>query len=203
MKEIQYAYRMTHIDNIENILNVGLVLPTSEKANPQYVPIGDVTAIDTRRHSILPNGRSIGDYIPFYFGPRTPMLYVIQHGYNNVTQRKAEEIVYCVISIDDIVRNNVPCIFTDGHALTKITTIYPGHLLKDVNKYVKYCDVYAKQWIDEPDAKRLKEAELLIESDMSPTYIRYFLVYNESARQKLLSLNIDEMKIRIAPHFYF
>lgn len=200
---IEYAYRMTHIDNIEDILNVGIVRSSSPKLNRSFVPIGDATAIETRKHKILSDGSNIGDYIPFYLGPRTPMLYVIQHGYNNVIRREAEEIVYCVICIRDIIDASIPCIFTDGHALNKITKIYPGDLLPDINKYVNYEDVYARVWNETPDAKRLKEAELLIKTDLEPHFIRYFIVYSESAKQRLLSIGVKEDMVRIAQHFYF
>lgn len=200
---IEYAYRMTHIDNIEDILNVGLVRSSSPKANPSYVSIGDKTAIETRKHRVLADGSNIGEYIPFYFGPRTPMLYVIQNGYNNVQRRSAEEIVYCVIAIRDILETDIPCIFTDGHALNKISKIYPKKFLSEIDKYVNFKDVYIRDWNDAPDAKRLKEAELLIKADLDAHFIRYFLVYNEEAKQKLLSLRILDSMIRIVPQFYF
>ena len=40
--KLVYAHRLTHIDNIPDILNVGFVHPSSEKANPNYVSIGDI-----------------------------------------------------------------------------------------------------------------------------------------------------------------
>lgn len=194
---------MTHIDNISDIINVGIVLSTSPKANPNYIPIGDLTAIQTRNNKKLPDGSLIGDYIPFYFGPRSPMLYVIQHGYNNVKKLDAEDIVYCVVFIQDIIDFKIRCVFTDGHALNKITNIYTCEQLGDIDRYVSYDMVYAKKWTDEPDLKRKKEAELLIKEDIPPELIKFFLVFNESAFNKLLSLGIERSKIRITPSFYF
>lgn len=194
---------MTHIANIADIIQVGIVHPNSSKSNPSYVPIGDPTAIETRSLRKLSNGETIGDYIPFYLGPRTPMLYVIQHGYNNVKRQHPKDIVYCVISLEDLINDNVYCLFTDGHALNKITKTYEGNLLKDIDKFVKYEDVYADFWNDSPDLKRRKEAELLLRDDLPVHYIKYYLVYNEDARSKLLSLDVDETKIKVTPKFYF
>ena len=194
---------MTHIDNISDIIKVGIVLSSSPKANPLYIPIGDDTAIQTRNKKKLPDGSLIGDYIPFYLGPRSPMLYVIQHGYNNVKKLNAEDIVYCVVFIQDIIEYNIKCVFTDGHALNKITNIYSGDLLNDIDHYVSYDMVYAKNWTEEPDLKRKKEAELLIKEDIPPELIKFFLVFNEKAFNHLLSLGLDSSKIRITPSFYF
>lgn len=203
---IRYAYRMTHIANVENILQVGIVSANSALANPNYVPIGDMTAIDTRKHKTLSDGSQIGDYIPFYLGPRTPMLYVIQNGYNNVPKRNVEEIVYCVIEISDIIRDNIKCVFTDGHVLNRITKTYSGELLGQIDNYVRYEDVYAMNWTDSPDAKRKKEAELLLKNDLPLQYIKYFLVYNENAKKRLIEIGLEEERIKIPQKinlFYF
>ena len=76
-----YLFRMTHIQNIPHILQYGITHLTSPNANVNYVPIGDGSLINTRSSFILNNGKQLGDYIPFYFGVLTPMLYVIQKGF--------------------------------------------------------------------------------------------------------------------------
>lgn len=197
MDRIRFAYRMTHIDNIQNIMQEGIVLATSLNANPNFVSIGDITAIETRKEKKLSDGSKIGDYIPFYFGPRTPMLYVIQKGFNGVKKRRAEEIVYCVIDIDDIVRDGLDCVFTDGHALDNFTTVYPGDRLCEVNSILDYDILYARQWGDLDDVRRRKQAELLLKNDLPSQYLKFFLVYNEWARQKLISDGIPEKMIVI------
>ena len=93
-----YLYRMTYIGNIPHVLSNGIVHKTSPLANPNYIAIGDVSLIDYRSNkSVNIDGHNIilGDYIPFYFGVRMPMLYVIQHGGNFVEQaRPPQEIIY-------------------------------------------------------------------------------------------------------------
>lgn len=202
-KRIRFAYRMTHIDNIQDILNVGIVLPGSPHANPNFVPIGDPTAIETRNRKYLNDASCIGDYIPFYLGPRTPMLYVIQHGYNSVKRYAPSEIVYCVIDIEDIIKDNVDCVFTDGHALSLITRVFPREFLSDIDQYVSYQDVYTRNWLEAPDLKRRKEAELLIKQDLPVGYIKYYVVYDELAKNRLVSFGIDEAIVKIFKPFYF
>ncbi|MBR1835338.1 MAG: DUF4433 domain-containing protein [Bacteroidales bacterium] len=206
MTQIRFAYRMTHIDNIKNIMQVGIVTASSPNANPDFVQIGDVTAIETRKKKRLKDGSDLGDYVPFYFGPRTPMLYVIQKGYNGVQKRKAEEIVYCVIDINDLVRDGVECVFTDGHALDNFTIEYPGTRLCEVNSLLDYNILYAKQWGDLDDVRRRKQAELLLKKALPVQYLKYFLVYNDWARRKLLEDGVP-VKMVIIPQnldlFYY
>ena len=126
------------------------------------------------------------------------MLYVIQNGYNGVEKRNAEEIVYCVIDIFDIVRDGVDCVFTDGHALDKFTMTYSSDRLKDIDQLLSYDILYAKQWNDElDDVKRRKQAELLLKNDLPVHYIKYYLVYNENARQELINDGVEERMVVI------
>jgi len=60
-----YLFRMTHIENIQHILQNGITHSTSVKANPNFVPIGDGSLITTRNNFLLNNGRRLGEYIPF------------------------------------------------------------------------------------------------------------------------------------------
>ncbi|MBO4784891.1 MAG: DUF4433 domain-containing protein [Lachnospiraceae bacterium] len=204
VKQIKYAFRMTHIDNMPHIVRCGLVRASSPLRDENYVSIGDNQVINRRNESPV-NGYHLNDYIPFYFGPRSPMLYVIQHGYNGVCRVEPENIVYCVVGIDDLISNNVDCIFTDGHALSRLTTYYEKTRLPSINEIVKSDDVYSSLWNleSDPDLKRRKEAELLIKEDLSPQYVRGYAVYNEIAKQRLVDMGVALEKISIKPNYYF
>lgn len=116
--EKTYLYRITHIDNIPHIIQHGMTHSASPAANPNYRGIGDSTLIETRKKTRLSNGKTLGDYIPFYLGYRMPMLYVIHYNYNQVHDTKQKDIIYCVSSVQKIIDLGVPFIFTDGHAVS-------------------------------------------------------------------------------------
>lgn len=185
--QLKYAFRLTHIDNIQYIMSKGLVRAFSPLRDENYVSIGDVQVIQVRKDRTY-QGYQLSDFMPFYFGPRSPMLYVIQHGYNGVRKVKPEDIVYCVVRIEDIIKNDIDCIFTDGHALSSLTNYYYKGSLVNLNNIVNYDDVYSTYWNieDDPDLKRRKEAELLINEDLPAQYIRGLVVYNETAKNILL-----------------
>lgn len=204
-KTINFAFRLVHIDNIPHISENGLVHKHSPKADKNYIPIGDTSVIETRNSKVIYDNKSIGDFIPFYFGYRSPMLYVIQHGYNGVKQYHAENLVYCVLNLENIIANQLKCCFTDGHALDGCTTIYDGAYLNKVNEFVSYDDVYAKYWKDENDRdlKRRKEAELLLIDEVPPYLITGYVVYNENAKNKLMAWGVEDSKIFIRPNYYY
>lgn len=106
---MNYIYRMTHIDNIPHILKHGITHRESADADPSYIPIGDTSIIDKRRNlireTVAGEKISLGDFIPFYFYARMPMLYNIQHGYK-VERVDAENIVYLIVAIKAITNDS-------------------------------------------------------------------------------------------------
>lgn len=123
-----YLYRMTHIGNIPHILSNGIVHKSSPLADPNYIAIGDKSLIDCRsskRINVDGHYLVLGDYIPFYFGVRMPMLYVIQHGGNFVEQaRPPQEIVYIVLSLRNVIQSGYSFYFSNGHATDFLTEFY-------------------------------------------------------------------------------
>ncbi len=134
------------------------------------------------------------------------MLYVIQNGNNGVKRRQPTEIVYCVVLLADLIRDNIDCIFTDGHALSYLTRYFGKECLASIDKIVNYDDVYAEYWKPneyDPDIKRRKEAELLLKDDLGADYIRGFVVYDNTAKTKLMNQGVPENKIAVRPKFYY
>lgn len=202
---IKYAFRLVHIDNIPHVCTSGFVHKDSPNAKPDYVQIGDPSVINVRKSRIVAGGNAISTYIPFYFGPRSPMLYVIQHGYNGVRQYPPQDLVYCVLTIKDLIENKIDCVFTDGHALNCLTTTYQKEDLSRIDEIINFSDIYSQCWINEydHDIKRRKEAELLIRQELGPQYIRGFVVYDEAAKERLIGFGINPKEIVIKKNFYF
>ncbi|MDE6483993.1 MAG: DUF4433 domain-containing protein [Duncaniella sp.] len=202
---IRYAFRITHIDNIPHILRFGIVRASSPMRSTEFVSIGDSQVIDIRKELVFNNIR-ISECVPFYFGPRSPMLYVIQHGYNGVRRQEPEDIVYCVLRLDDLINSNIECIFSNGHALSALTKFYDKDSLNDINNLIRYDDVYASKWNNNEydiDIKRRKEAELLINDDVPLHLICGYIVYNDNAKNSLKSMGITDNMIHVAPQYYF
>lgn len=161
-------FRMTHIENIQHILANGVTHRNSVNANPNYKPIGDASLISTRNHFVVPNGKLLGDFIPFYFGHRTPMLYVIQKGFNGVQATAPDDIVYLVTNLDSVIQSGINFAYTDGHATDGFTQFYNPDDVQNIGSQVDFEATKAVYWNEENDLdlKRRKEAELLLEGDL-------------------------------------
>lgn len=128
---------------MRHVMKYGLVHNDSPFASDSFVPIGDMSVMDARSTKQLPDGSFLSEYIPFYFGPRSPMLYNIQNGNGILTKKEPDEIVYCVIRIEDVINSDLHCVFTDGHALNNMSKFYSKSDLQRLDSLVKMEDVYA------------------------------------------------------------
>lgn len=200
-----YLFRMTHVENIPHILQHGITHSTSANANPDFVPIGDGSLIATRNDFLLHNGRRLGEYIPFYFGVRTPMLYVVQNGFNMVAPTPAENIVYCITSVQKIIDLQLDFVFTDGHAVDGFTTQYTVADIANIDNILDWTAIRAKYWRDDNDLdlKRRKEAEFLVSGDIDTKGVLGYLTYNENAKNTVINFGADAANVHIKSEFYF
>lgn len=199
----KYLYRMIHMENIPHVLQYGITHRNSSNAN--FVPIGDNSLVKRRNTRVLNNGKLLGDYIPFYFGTRSPMLYVIQHGYNGVSITIPENIIYCVTSIEKILHSGIDFLFTDGHAIDSFTSEYSKDQINNIDSILDYHAINALVWVDENDLdkRRRKEAEFLLSQDLPANHILGYICYNEDAKSKLLAYGIEEKRIVVKSNYYF
>lgn len=192
---------MTHIENIPHILQNGITHSTSPNANPDFVPIGDSSLISTRSSFLLNNGRLLGDYIPFYFGYRTPMLVKMQKGYEILP----ENIVYCVSSVQKMIDLGLDFVFTDGHAIEKLSFQYTISDIQNIDSLIDKNAIKSKYWKDENDLdlKRRKEAEFLVLGNIAPDGVLGYVTYNENTKKRLIDFGADASKVVVKPKYYF
>ena len=207
---------MTHIENIPHILQFGITNKISNNSNPHFVSIGDISLIDTRSKkrvqvdigtfNLNANIIVLGDYIPFYFGLKMPMLYVMQIGGNFVEHpTPAEDIVYLVCSITNIIESGNIFYFSDGHATDNLTTFYDSSKVNELTTIIDWDSVGAPYWggHDNLNIKRKKQAEFLVLNDISPDFLTGVGCFNETAKRKLTGMGVDEGMIRVIPNAYY
>lgn len=211
------VYRMTHIDNIKHILQYGITHRNSPKHNPNYIAIGDVSLINTRdtKKVTVDNGDfldfdassiTLGDFIPFYFGVKMPMLYVIQNGGNFVTKSTpASEIIYLVCSVNKIINQHENYYFSDGHATDNMTSFYDQTKVDELVRIVDWNAIKASYWGGQENLniKRKKQAEFLVSGDVGSNLIIGFGCSNDSTKSRLVDLGIKADKIKVIPNAYY
>ena len=210
-------YRITHIQNIPHILNFGITGKNSQNRNGAFTSIGDVSLISTRstKSVHITNGDILagsiesivlGDFIPFYFGVRMPMLYVVQNGGNFVNAAtNPSEIVYVVCGLNKVLDVSNSFYFADGHATDSFTSFYNRDRIGDLEDILDWDAIKTKYWggSENLNLKRKKQAEFLVENDLPIDCINGYGCYNNEASINLQKMGVDASLIKIIPNAYF
>lgn len=111
-------FRITHVENLPWLLANGLPCASSALRAPGFVQIGnpDLIAKRSQRAVPLPPRGTLGDYVPFYLTPKSPMLLNIKTGWNGIQRRPNAEIAILVATVAAMQSNGVTVLFTDRHA---------------------------------------------------------------------------------------
>ncbi len=168
-----WLYRIVHIDNVEHILTNGIFSHSHANAESEYVSIGDATLINQRNdYPVKLDGYgNLGDYVPFYFGPLSPMLYNIKTGYRGIKKIPQSDIVYLCCRFTDIDANCSQWVFTDGHAKSNLTEFFNSS--DDFDK-VDWAMVKERMWKNNEedfDRMRRKQAEFWLRTRFQSTVL--------------------------------
>lgn len=199
-----------------HILEFGITKKNSPHCNPSFESIGDQSLINNRatKQVWIDNGDItnpvtqiiLGDFVPFYFGVKMPMLFVVQKGGNFVAHANSpENIIYIACSLNSILQYRLNFYFTDGHATDKLTTFYDSSKITDLSDIIDWNAIRTAYWggHENLNLKRKKQAEFLISEDIPSDVIVGFGCYNDKAKTRLVELGIEESTIKVIPNAYF
>jgi hypothetical protein len=153
-----------------------------------YRTIHDAGVQDYRRSFFVHDGRNLHDFLPFYFGPRSPMLYRLfknsVEGYNE----GQEPIVYLVLRAQDFEAPGFDFLFTDSQANKNFARYYND--LADLDK-LDWITIYRKYWGDTLDDNRRmgrKQAEFLVHKKCPFEAVRAITVFDESYEERVMEV---------------
>jgi hypothetical protein len=149
----------------------------------------------------------VGDYVPFYFAPRSPMLYVINKGSVPGYAGGQSEVVHLVSSAEQVEAEGRDWVFTDGHAdMPPLTSFYDN--LGDLAK-IDWGIMKSKYWHDtddHPDRERRRQAEFLIHDSCPWELVTEIGVQNQQIAEnvlKILENVIHKPEIKIETGWYY
>lgn len=202
-------YHITPIDNLPAILDAGALVCKRQATTQQDVSRAEIQQGRASKDVPDPPGGTIHDYVPFYFGERSPMLLALARHHKTAYRGTQEEIIYLVSAVDLIEKNQLEYVFSDGHTTMKITRMFNS--VNDLDK-VDWNVVNARQWNDVPgqhnDRKRRKQAEFLVKGQVPLELLLGFAVRTEAMKQRLRALlstypAYAEAYIAVRPEWYY
>ena len=202
-------YRIVHIDNLSTILARGNIhapnhVPADGRA---WTGIHDVTTQAARGQLPVPCGPRgvILDYVGFYFGPRSPMLYRIHTGHN-VARVDQSNIAYLVSTVQAVAGAGLGFVFYDRHSLARVAACYDN--LARLNE-VDFQTCNATQWNTTPqfpDRQEKKQAEFLVHRAMPWSLVGQVGVVNAAAAARvneILAGSVHRPSVSVEGSWYY
>jgi hypothetical protein len=182
-------YRITHISNLESILkSCGLYAPNNLPAvcgAYKSIHNPDISLKRSNRSIPCGPGGKIHDYVAFYLGHRSPMLYQLHTGRVDGYDEGQEPLIYLVANAQNILSQGLQFVFSDGHGIAEYSTWYDD--LQQLNS-LDWESIYARMWYDDendPDRQRRKQAEFLVHQYLNWSLVDYLAVINTAMKQRV------------------
>ena len=169
-------FHITALENLPSILQSGRIYSTNTlPCGHSSIANEEVQEKRATKTVALPPHGVIHNYVPFYFAPRSPMLYVNHNGYI-ANARPQAEIIHFVTYAQTIAEAKIPFVFYDRHAIKALAQPYNN--LKDLDKidWELFFESppgnggFATYWHDNPNGsnpkwigrKEIRQAEFLV-----------------------------------------
>ncbi len=182
----------THIENLPGIIENECVFATNFVASAAVSPRSLAYAhIQSRRaRTDVPCGQrgNLHDYVPFYFAPRSPMLYVITKGSVQSVACSEEQIVYICSAAQIVADAGLAYAFTDGHGTMALTSYFDE--LSQLER-IDWNVMRGRMWNDTnefPDRKRRRQAEFLVHQRFPLNLAGQIVVMSTSVRDAVMQM---------------
>jgi hypothetical protein len=207
-QENGFVFRIAHIANVPWILDHGLHCRNSLERDLNYVEIGNPELIEKRtlRAVPIPPGGVLGDYIPFYFTPHSPMLYNIKTGYQGISRRPMSEIVILVAALPALAAQRLPFVFTDRHAYLQTASFFSDLVQLDRIPWDLLQKRDFKRDVYDPSKFERYQAEALVYRHLPVAALSDIICYGEAQRTTLQGeIENRQRSLRVAakPDLYF
>ena len=176
---------MTHVNNLAAIIQSGGPAATAvlEREGVQVTSIAYSSIQAQRAAKIVPCGPGgcLHDYVPFYFGKKSPMLFTISRG-NVACVGGQDSLVHLVSTAQAVAAAGLGFAFTDGHGIMNYSDFYDD---LDQLDEVDWDIMGATYWHDtaaDGDRKRRRQAEFLVRDRFPWRLVTDIVVRTESVR---------------------
>jgi hypothetical protein len=155
----------THVEHLAAIAEHGLLSDTlAQERGLLTTEVGNRGIKEQRRQRAVPRGRGgvVADYVPFYFAPRSPMMYAIIMGQVPEYKQGADPLVYLVTTVAQLTDTGCGIVITDRNAVLGLAAFSDD--MTDLDRLIDWKLMEAIYWHDtpaEPDRRERRMAECL------------------------------------------
>jgi len=206
-------YHITSIKNLTSILKSGGIVSHNRLRDTKtsYTNIAYEHIQDRRANKIVPCGAGgvLHDYVPFYFAPRSPMLYAIHKGYVEEYIEEQDSILHLVTTAEVINENGLAYAYTDGHAVMAYSEFFDD--IEFLNRYpiIDWKLMKSNSWFnteDDPNRKCRRQAEFLVHQLFPWDLVTEIGVINSKIQAQvnnLLLKSVHKSKVSVRSSWYY
>ncbi len=194
----RWLYHFTHMDNLSAIVQNGLCCDNG-LAETSYINSGNRDIKHRRKGMSINQEYTVGDFVPFYFAPRSPMLYT-QWKNGLVVQA---DIIYLVTTIGTFLDGDTTFYFSNRNAATYAATFYNTE--KDLCR-VPWEHMQGDMWNNMeayPDRMAQRMAEFLVYWHVPWTSILGIAVFDEDTYHRINQQCPHGKKIAVRRQWYY
>lgn len=201
------VYHFTHLRNLPGIVANGIHSDAAcRRERLTQVEIGSNDIRERRlRLSVeaVGPGGYVGDYVPWYFGPRSPMMFTL--GKNNYEyQQGFDEVVYLVSSVPAVIDQGCEWIASDRNAALSLAEFTDDE--QDLDEHISWDVIRARYWNDYVDGGDLRAAEFLVHDFVPWEAIELIATKTVATKAKVERLIGDHRHcppVTVRPGWYF
>lgn len=203
---------MTRIERLPSVIEHGL-LPDNAciERHIAGVEIGydHIKRRRARRDVPCGVGGTLADYVPFYFAPRSPMLFAITCGNVSVEAARTKQIVYLISSTQTLRQAGLTVLASNRHAELDYAEITDQDGDLDGDEFIDWPLMKATYWNNtpqDPDRKERRQAECLVSPSVPWQAIEGVATKTETvcAQVKLvLGTAGQPTPVAVRPQWYF
>lgn len=215
-------FHITALANLPAICNAGGLHAKNvgAAAGINYQNIAHAGAQGRRAQRTVPNppGGVVHDFVPFYFAPRSPMLYAINGGKVAGCDLRQQDIIYFETNVERVSVESPEFVFYDRNASLVFSAAYTDimmldevvawDLLTESPQLDGFCQYWQNKTGDSRYADRMekRQAEFLVKSSVPLTSITRIGVIDTAHQaqvQTILQQSNVYLTVDVMPAWYF
>lgn len=206
-----HVFHFTRVEHLSQIIKRGLLSDNQAKAQAVLaVEIGnaDIKQRRQRKDVDIHPGGTVADYVPFYFAPRSPMMYVIDKGNVPTYTEGCDRLIYLVSTVEQFMDNRLELVVSDRNAAMNVAEFehFSENLPED---FIDWPLMKERMWQDVPeyqDRKERRMAECLVHGSVPWSNILHLAAKSEEVAQEartILLASDANRDIDVRPNWYF
>jgi hypothetical protein len=200
-----YLYHITDVSNLSSILANGGLLSDCALANVAHQVIGYPNIKERRMTQYrVPccGNRFVGEFVPFYFCPRSPMLYTVNRGNTGRPPVCQTSIVHLVTTVSVAANQGRAFAISDGNAGAGYATFSNDLVSLDDPTHLRWADINTNEW---QGKMHFKQAEFLVADRLDWGAIAYIGCHSAATSAQVLRLlpQHGSPKVGVQPTWYY